>query len=330
MGQNSIYNDILRNYEALRDKAARERLLRQEEIYAKIPRIREIDDEISSVGFQMAKSVMNKEKSAKSAADEAREKIGALKKEKEDILVKYGWGADFLEEKFNCPKCSDTGYVDGKKCGCFSGMLVNALYGRSGLDSAMKDVSLKDFKLGLYSDKPYGNFSKTPLENMKSNLSIVEDFIANFGKEYKNLMFFGETGLGKTFLCTCIAKELLDDGYFVIYITAPKLFKLIEEERFSRNNDEEPARFLDDIMEADLLIIDDLGSEFATILSASEIFNIINSRLIDKKPIIISTNLPPSDWSSHYSDRFTSRIVGNYEILNFYGEDIRWKMKKNL
>ena len=327
MGQNVIYKDIMRNYEALRDKALREKFMRQEEIYGKIPRIREIDGEISSVGFKMAKAVMNKEKSSKDAAKEAETEINALKKEKEDLLVKNGYSADYLEEKYACGKCKDTGYADGKRCGCFSGMLVKALHSRSGIGSEMKNASLKNFDLKYYSDKPYGDFAKTPLENMRFNLGEVEDFVANFGKEYKNIIFYGETGLGKTFLCACIAKELLDEGKFVIYITAPKLFKIIEEERFSRTDEEEPSRFLEDLMEADLLIIDDLGSEFSTILSASETFNIINSRIIDKKPVIISTNLPPADWSNHYSDRITSRILGNYELLSFYGEDIRLKKK---
>ena len=327
MIQNSIYKEISRNYERLRMDAENDRLSRQEEVYEKVPAIREIDDETAKTGIKMAKAVINKEKTSEEAAAEAKARIDALKAEKQRLLAENGYAPDYLETKYTCEKCKDTGYVDGKKCGCFSQMLLNAVHEKSGLGAAADNVSLADFDLSLYSDKPYGNAVKTPYENMKSNFETVQNFIANFGAEYKNLLFYGETGLGKTFLCTCIAKELLDEGRFVIYVTAPKLFKMIEEERFSRTDDEEPSKFLEDLMEAELLIIDDLGSEFSTILSASETFNIINTRIIDKKPTVISTNLTPSDWANHYSDRIISRLVGDYELLKFYGEDIRWKKK---
>jgi len=327
MIQNSIYKEISRNYERLRTNAESERLARQEEVYERIPRIRQIDDETALAGIKMAKAVIAKELTSAEAAARAKADIAVLKTEKQRLLAENGYAPDYLETKYTCEKCRDTGYVDGKKCGCFSKMLLNAVHDRSGLGSAADGVTLADFDLSFYSDKPYGNAVKTPYENMKGNFETVQDFIANFGREYKNLLFYGETGLGKTFLCTCIAHELLDEGRFVIYVTAPKLFKMIEEERFSRTDDEEPSKFLEDLMEAELLIIDDLGSEFSTILSASETFNIINTRIIDRKPTVISTNLTPSDWANHYSDRIISRLVGDYELLKFYGEDIRWKKK---
>ena len=327
MIQNAIYKDISRNYERLRMDAERERLSRQEEVYEKIPGIRAIDDEIAAVGIKMAKAVIMREKTSEEAALQAKSEIDALKNEKQRLLAEKGYAPDYLEPEYACEKCKDTGYVDGKKCGCFSKMLLEAVHARSGLGSGADDVSLGDFDMSLYSDKPYGNAAKTPYENMKSNFETVQDFIANFGNEYKNLLFYGETGLGKTFLCKCIAHELLDEGRFVMYVTAPQLFKMIEDERFSRTDDEEPSKFLEDIMEAELLIIDDLGSEFSTVLTASETFNIINTRIIDRKPTVISTNLTPSDWANHYSDRIISRLAGDYELLKFYGEDIRWKKK---
>ena len=327
MIQNSVYREISRNYERLRNKAESERLLREEEIYEKIPRIREIDGEIALTGIKMAKAVMSKEKTSEEAAAFAKREIASLKNEKQRLLTENGYEPDYPEIKYTCLRCRDTGYAGGKKCGCFSRMLLNAVHDRSGLGSAAENISLADFDLSLYSDKPYGSAVKTPYRNMEQNFEIVQNFIADFGKEYKNLLFYGETGLGKTFLCTCIANELLDEGRFVIYVTAPKLFKMIEEERFSKTEDEEPSKFLEDLMEAELLIIDDLGSEFSTILSASETFNIINSRIIDRKPTVISTNLTPSDWANHYSDRIISRFAGDYELLKFYGEDIRWKNK---
>lgn len=327
MSQNVIYKDIIRNYEKLRDKAQAEMLARQDEIYSNFPEIKKIDGDIASSGLKKMRETMKNPKLAKKLSLSMKEEISALKKERTRILLENGYSEDYLNVKYQCERCKDTGYIGDKKCGCFSQMLVKAVYGRSGLGEALEGFSIKDFDLSLYSDEIYPGAEISPRKHMREVFAAVQNFIAGFGYEFKNLLFYGGTGLGKTFLCSAVAKELLDEGRFVIYVTASQLFKTIEQDKFSKNDDEEPSRFLEDILSAELLIIDDLGSEFSTALSASEAFDIINSRLIQKKPVIISTNLELSDWANIYSDRIISRIWGNYEILEFFGEDIRLKKK---
>ena len=155
-------------------------------------------------------------------------------------------------------------------------------------------------------------------------MAVCIKFTQDFDKKFQNLLLYGKTGLGKTFLCNCMAKELLDSGKTVMYVTASQLFKLIEEDRFNRIGDEDiPSHYMDDILSVDLFIIDDLGTEFSTILSSAELFNIINTRLINRKPVVISTNLSMEDIINQYSDRIVSRIVGSYTSLEFFGDDIR-------
>ena len=160
---------------------------------------------------------------------------------------------------------------------------------------------------------------------MEINLSVCKDFVENFESKKENLLFYGNTGLGKTFLCSAIAKEIAHKGHTVMYNTASRLFKALEKERFAKKEDNEfnQMSISDDILGVDLLIIDDLGTEFGTIVTSSELFDIINIRLIEHKPVIISTNLTPDRLQDQYSDRIASRIVGEYKCLKFFGDDIR-------
>ena len=168
----------------------------------------------------------------------------------------------------------------------------------------------------------------SPKENIKQIYSHCIRFIEQFDDNFDNLIFYGNSGLGKTFLCNCIAKDLLDRGKTVIYLTAFQLFQLFEQVRFNKDDEENSSRnYLDTIFTVDLLIIDDLGTEFSTSLTGSELFNCLNSRLLDKKHTIISTNLSPNDWQKQYSERIVSRIFGHYKALKLIGEDIRIQKK---
>ena len=153
---------------------------------------------------------------------------------------------------------------------------------------------------------------------------ICVGFIEKFDFEKRNLLFYGSAGLGKTFLCNCIAKELLDKGYTVLYLTAPQLFKLFDEARFHREDlGDDSKDILETLRSTDLLIIDDLGTESSNAPSISEFFDVLNARYLNQLSTIISTNLAPNEWSNYYSDRIISRIFGNYTTLKFYGQDIR-------
>lgn len=254
-----------------------------------------------------------------------REKLNFLKKKKTEILKSHGYPEDYLEPKYECNICKDTGYVNGKRCKCFNQKLINIYYKQSSIAEILQKENFSNFNFEYYSDKPYGD-KPSPRANMRTIVEFALNFIKHFDTIEESLFFYGNSGLGKTFLANCIAKELLDRGKSVIYRTAPDL---IEGLRINKLNPDSEIynEYLELLKECDLLIIDDLGTEPITAFSLQEFFNILNTRLLLGKKFIISTNLPLSEIMAIYPERIYSRIFGHFKLLNFYGEDIRLKKK---
>lgn len=326
MNKAQIYEDIFREYEKIRDDNKRIIETRKNKIYKQFPRIKKIDDEINLLGFEISKAILNAETDTEKNKyiEEIKNKNEKLNSEKKNILVNAGYAMDYLEPIYKCKICKDTGRVNNKKCSCLSQMYINAVYEMSKVKNIVKTNNFENFDLNFYSKKIDDEEGISPYENMKKNLKICYGFCENFDKEFKNFIFYGNSGLGKTFLCSSIAKELLDKGKIVIYVSAVTLFKIIEDEKFNRTEEDfDNSEFFVSLLEADLLIIDDLGTEFLNIVSASALFNIINTRFINFKPIIISTNLSPMKMTEQYSERIVSRIYGEYSVLKFFGDDIR-------
>lgn len=318
-------SEILKEYEALQAKAEKERQERVREIHCTIPRIREIDGTITKLGLECAsRSLGLNPLEQKKYLDALTEKIAALKKERLALLKKHGYPADFMEVKYQCSDCSDTGYIGHKKCACFKQKLIDRAYSQSNLGSILSRENFNTFDIDLFSDEKYEGYAKTPKQNMLDILSRCESFVHNFDNDSeKSLLFYGSTGLGKTFLCNCIAKKLLDKGKLVLYLTAFKLFKILEEYRFRPKDTPLDQDMLDFILTCDLLIIDDLGTELTNSFTTSELFNIINSRLLERKKTIISTNLQPEELIDTYGQRVFSRISSHYTALEYYGRDLR-------
>ncbi len=321
------YKEILREYEKDREAAHFKLTQRLSEIYQKIPRIEQIDKELSNIGIKLSKAVLSRGSDALVVVEDIRRNTDNLLNEKEKLLFQNGFTKDYLTSVYRCELCQDNGFIESKPCKCFKQKFINKSYAMSNLSDILKQENFDYFDIRFYSEEVDPQNGASPRANIKKILSVCMDFANNFDKQYSNLLLYGKSGLGKTFLCNCIAKELLDKGKTVLYVTAFQLFKMIEHERFNKEELEEPSQLLEIILTVDLLIIDDLGTEFATILSTSELFNFINNRLLEKKNTIISTNLSPSDFISQYSDRIVSRIQGNYKMLKFFGDDIRIKKK---
>lgn len=320
-----IYKEVLREYDALRTQKTAELRERKEAIYAKLPRLAEIEQELSLLGASAAKLVLMQPEGLETAVAELKEKQYALNTERETLMAQHCLSPSLLKMEYVCENCQDTGYVENEPCICMKHKLMDRLYDQSNVRDVVQLENFDTFDLRLFSDEIVAGEGISPKENAQRNLRMAMAFAEDFTGE--NLLLYGGAGRGKTFLCNCIAKDVLEKGKTVLYLTAGQLFKQLEELRFHRDEEEEAFDWDRELLDADLLIIDDLGTEFATMFTASELFRIINDRKLRKRPVVISTNLDYKALMEQYSDRVMSRLIGDYTTLKFFGEDIRMKKK---
>lgn len=335
-----MYREIQKEYDDNRKKALDAAQKKKEILYSANPELRDIDDEINKIGVSMTKSIIFVDNDAVRAAkiEELKKKIEDLKDKKRNILRNLNIDEDYFEPDFTCKMCQDTGTVgslDGAKlCNCFRQKIINHTYNKSQMYTIDKE-NFSTFNPELFSDKADSTrykSEKSPRENILNIKARAEDFVKNFSDENnKNLIFIGGTGLGKTFMSNCIAKEALEMGKTVIYQTAGKIMEIVMDYRMNRDNGGIDASQYNELFDVDLLIIDDLGTENVTEARLSELFNIINTRIINgkKKGIrtVISTNKDLKELITYYDQRIVSRILGNFDVYRFFGEDIRL-MKK--
>lgn len=287
---------------------------RREKIYAEIPEVKELEDKISREGIKLAVS------SAKGQEYTPEEKLEELAKKRDEIMAKNGYPADYITDVYECKICNDTGYVGGRMCECMKLELQNFSLTYSNIAPALLKASFDDFDLKYYPDEidAQGN---NPRKQMKHILDRCWSFIDNFDSaDCKNLLFFGNAGLGKTLLSAAVAKEIFAKGKSVIYYSAKQLLSMLTDYEFGRIPDKKEACEM--VYAADLLIIDDLGSEQQTTYTAATLFEIINTRALNGKKMIINTNLSGRDLQTQYSARIFSRI-NEFETLKFMGNDIR-------
>lgn len=319
---------ILLKYQNKRDNDEYMLEKRRAQVYEQIPEIKTIDREIAFIGLKMTKAALEKTSSREEIAFECRKEIETLSEKRKSLLIANNFPEDYLEIKYECEKCKDTGFLPGgKKCSCLKQEIINEAYRMSNMTRILEKENFDKFDMNIFSDEIDEKENKSPKQNMMEIISICDSFIADFKEDNgDNLLFFGSTGLGKTYMCNCIAKSLLDQGYVVIYQTAFKILEILENYKFRKEGDhrmnEESYR---NLFECDLLIIDDLGTELNNSFTIGEIFNIVNTRLLTGKKTIISTNLSPIKLGESYSQRTFSRIIGNFRLLHFIGKDLRWE-----
>lgn len=316
---NTQYDELMRSYS--RDRAAQVRLLeaRRKHIYDTVPDLRELDAQIASSAVSSAISRLDGQNTA---AAQGRSRMHALMQQRRDLLSENGFSQDALEIGYTCPDCRDTGYIGDRKCHCFYRRAVDLFYTQSGLRSALEKENFTTFSFDWYDDRrknPATGLS--PRQNMHRIVRTVRDFIEHFDEAGGgNLLFYGGTGLGKTFLSNCLAKELIESAHSVLYYSSQDLFDAISGSTFG-SGARDP--FTDCLMDTDLLIIDDLGTEMTNSFTSSKLFHILNQRISRKKSMVISTNLNLSDFADVYSERIFSRISSSFILLGFYGDDIR-------
>ena len=243
-----------------------------------------------------------------------------------ESLTQAGFPENYLEPEYSCPDCRDTGFINGRKCHCFAQAVVNLLYSQSGLEQVLEKENFQTFRLDYYSPQPDPSFGISPREQMKAVLASCRRFIEEFDTSRGNLLFYGNTGVGKTFLTHCITKELLDRSHTAIYLSALSLVQILEEKAFHREETPENDDMADYIYSCDLIVIDDLGSELSNAFVNSQLFDFLNRRLMGGVSTIISTNLSLEELQATYSERIISRLIGSFEMLPVIGEDIRVRL----
>ncbi len=290
--------------------------------YEKIPELLDIDSELSMSASLISREVLSKKGDFSVALNKIKERNSLLAEKKKELLYKNGFSKDFLDINYSCKKCNDSGFVDAMPCECLIAV-INSIEAKKEICSGEPNP-FDTFDLKYYPE----NLNNIPC---KSIMQSIYENCKNYAKEFSlsspNLLLFGGTGIGKTHISLAIAKTVQQNGNNVVYMSAPDLFTSLEKQRF---NQETPEQSIENILSCDLLVIDDLGAEFTTSFTVSALYNIVNTRILEQKPTIITANLTPSEISQRYSDRIASRLLGCYEHLRFCGNDIRILKKKGL
>ena len=321
----------MKEYEQTRLYNSRLALQRREEIYKKIPAIEKLD---SSSTHSYINSIKAKIVGG-SGTDTDFKSVSQLNRErtaqKKQLLIEAGYPKDYLDPIYTCPICKDTGYIDTRRCNCFRDKLINCLYLQSNLTNILEKENFNTFNLEYYSKDKQPNYDYSPYDNMKKVLNSTKKFVEDFGTKSSNrgnILIFGEVGLGKTFLTNCIAKEILDKGHQVFYLSANELFQSILSP-YLMNQEKDLADLYKYVYNCELLIIDDLGTELINSFTISNLFEIINQRNIQGKSTIISTNLDLEELKAKYSERIMSRLLDSYNVYNIYGDNIRYQKRFN-
>ena len=333
MVSNAVLKELLNTYDKKQMDAVHDLETRKNELYARIPRLKEIENELNSYAIQSAKAILSNPNN--NTIEQLQAKVNTLKEERINILKKDGKDLSYLSPKYECSKCNDTGYIteNGRSsmCSCLKQKILDIEYNDSNIGNLDRE-NFKKFNINLYSDEVNEekyNSDISPRDNIKIIGKEVKKFIKNFDNpDEKNLLFSGGTGLGKTFLSNCIVAELLSQGKTVLYQTAPVMLDTLISEMFSKDSDH---TFSKNLLTVDLLVIYDLGTETMNSMKFTELYKIINTRLLNQNgkitKTIISTNLDLQGLFRTYDERIVSRFIGNYNIYRFFGDDIRFKKK---
>lgn len=291
-------------------------LEKREEIFRKLPELEELEEKVRAFSLSVAGEM---QQGNREGLLRLKEEIGKLHKEKKALLEGAGYKIQDLEEEEHfCPLCQDTGYVDGKKCQCFLKLQGELLYRQSRMGAVLERENFSKFQLERFDN--IEKLGQCGNKTLREYIKEIRDYLTNYCEEYpknnRSILFTGSTGTGKTYFLHSIAKALLDRGVSVLYFTATGLF-----EYFSKRMREEDTE--DYIEEVDVILIDDLGTEFSNSFTTSRFFALLNQRILDRKTMLISTNLNFKELRETYSDRVVSRFMSDYEIIPLYGKDQR-------
>lgn len=324
---NSQYNAVMREYEKQQLANRHDKEKRVEEVYRKAPKIEELEREISTRAAACARRLLDGDTGARR---QLKAELADLREQKKILLQGAGFLPDYMEMRYRCPNCSDTGYANGRRCHCFERARIQILYAQSNIQEVLQRENFDTFSFAWFdSQEKMPGLGMTEADYMKRVVKRCREFAEQFPKGGANILFTGSTGVGKTFLTNCIAKELIDRYVSVIYLSSHDLFEIFSRYKFSRDAGEDVEETYRHILDCEMLIIDDLGTEVNNTFVSSQLFYCINERINRQRGTIISTNLSMDMLRDTYSDRVTSRIMSHYMTIPLYGGDIRMKKRQS-
>ncbi len=303
----------------------------RKEIYQKLPRVKEIDGQLRRTAPRILAASLRQGLEGKDALAALRQENLALQDEEASLLDGAGYPVDALDETPLCAKCSDRGWNGAVMCDCLKDLCRQEQIKDLSSMLDLQDQSFENFRLDYYGREIYPEFRRSPWENMETVLSVCRNYAELFGTyRHKNLFLYGPPGLGKTFLSACIARTVSEKGFSVVYDSAPSIFARFETKKFAAYGDEARQADADTkrYLACDLLILDDLGTEFISPYFQSVLYELVNGRLVDGKRTVISSNLDRNELRRRYSPQVVSRLEGEYLALPFYGKDIRQLKKR--
>ncbi|SMP58637.1 ATP-binding protein [Anoxynatronum buryatiense] len=327
MRRSAVVQEIMKDYEKKRRMAQRRREEKVQAIYEMVPELEALESQMTRQGLAISRALLSDPQNQQRLIHQLEQEMNRLQERRSALMNSHHLTEADFQPHWSCAHCQDRGILkSGKHCSCFKQQLINQAYQMSNLAGILAKENFKTFRIDLFSEKEIPEEGLSPRDNMLQVLQECEGFVFNFDEpNEKNLLFYGPTGLGKTFMANCIAKALLDREKVVIYQTAIKLIHLLENHQFGREGTPQDSQVLTRLFDCDLLIIDDLGTELTNTFTNGQLFQIINTRHLEGKKTLISTNLPPGELMVRYDDRICSRLFAYYSFVKFFGKDIRWE-----
>ncbi len=315
-----IYGAALDELSRRRGLVRQQQSRRRQEIAQKIPEVMDIERRLAQTSLEAARSVLDSTGDIQQQMDRLTAQNKQLQRRYNALLLQHGYPTDYLELHPVCPICEDEGFTDDGQCQCLKELMRKEAYRRINSLTPIASCSFENFSLEYYDLSPLEHGGVSPRQQMETILDYCRHYAKDFSLHSSSILMQGPTGLGKTHLSLSIARAAIDHGFGVVYGSVQNLMSKLEQEKFGRGSNDDSARSL---LECDLLILDDLGTEFTTQFVTASIYNLINSRLLSSRPTIINTNLTMQELNDKYTQRITSRIIGGYDRLVFMGRDIR-------
>ena len=313
----NAYNKAMAVLEQRRQYAEAEQQRRIDEISRVAPEIEILQNNLKNTGFELIKLVLSGDKDTKNLVEKIKEKNISTQKTIGELLEAIKGDKHYLDIQYHCPVCKDTGFCEGRRCLCMNELLKKFTIDELNENCLIELNDFDDFSLEYYEKNDVANIS--PYDKMKQNLDFCKNYVENFNENSLSLLFIGKTGLGKTYMSSCIAKSLIEKNVNIVFGSIIDFLRRIENEHFGQ----EKGNTLEILLNADLVILDDLGSEFLTSFTEPVVYDIINSRINQRKPTIISTNLSFAELDEKYNERIVSRLTGCFVPIMFVGSDIR-------